>query len=630
MNPRFLRYYSQELQHLREMGGEFARDYPKIAGRLGLEGFDCADPYVERLLEGFSFLTARVQMKLDAEFPRFTQHLSELVYPHFLAPTPSMAVVQLNPDLSNPSLKQGFVVPRGSAMRSVLGKGDTTACEYRSGHDVTLWPIELVEARFFTHSGVQAGVDMQLPPSVKAGIRLRLRTSGGLPFRELPLDKLALNLRGGDELPVKIYEKILASVEGVLVQPSSAPGRPPVAHWHALLPKTAVQPLGFDEEQSLLPSGKRTFQGYRLLQEYFAFPQRFLFVELSGLQAGLARCPQDELEIVILLNRGDAQLEQMLDHSNFALHCTPVVNLFQRRADRINVSGEQLEYHVLVDRTRPMDYEVYQIEEVTGYGTGPNAEQAFHAFYTAKDIGSLHQDQAFYQIRREQRTISQRQRRVGPRSSYIGSEMFISIVDALEAPHRSDLRQLGLKVLCTNRDLPLSMPLGVGKTDFILDSGAPLTSVRCIAGPSQPHASFAEGNVTWRLLNHLSLNYLSLVDTDPQQGATALRELLSLYCQAGDLNAQRQIEGVRSITASSITRRMPSPGPITFGRGLQVTLTLDDAAFEGTGSFLLGAVLSQFFAQYVSINSFTETVVRTLARGEIMRWPAKGGVCAIL
>jgi len=630
MNPRFLRYYSQELQHLREMGGEFARDYPKIAGRLGLEGFDCADPYVERLLEGFSFLTARVQMKLDAEFPRFTQHLSELVYPHFLAPTPSMAVVQLNPDLSNPSLKQGFLVPRGSAMRSVLGKGDTTACEYRSGHDVTLWPIELVEARFFTHSGVQAGVDMQLPPAVKAGIRLRLRTSGGLPFRELPLDKLALNLRGGDELPVKIYEKILASVEGVLVQPSSAPGRPPAAHWHALLPKTAVQPLGFDEEQSLLPSGKRTFQGYRLLQEYFAFPQRFLFVELSGLQAGLARCAQDELEIVILLNRGDAQLEQMLDQSNFVLHCTPVVNLFQRRADRINVSGEQLEYHVLVDRTRPMDYEVYQIEEVTGYGTGPNAEQAFHAFYTAKDIGSLHQDQAFYQIRREQRTISQRQRRVGPRSSYIGSEMFISIVDALEAPHRSDLRQLGLKVLCTNRDLPLSMPLGVGKTDFILDSGAPLTSVRCIAGPSQPHASFAEGNVTWRLLNHLSLNYLSLVDTDPQQGATALRELLSLYCQAGDLNAQRQIEGVRSITAGSITRRMPSPGPITFGRGLQVTLTLDDAAFEGTGAFLLGAVLSQFFAQYVSINSFTETVVRTLARGEIMRWPAKGGACAIL
>ncbi|MES2259285.1 MAG: type VI secretion system baseplate subunit TssF [Pseudomonadota bacterium] len=625
MNPRFLRYYSQELQHLREVGGEFAREYPKIAGRLGLEGFDCADPYVERLLEGFSFLAARVQMKVDAEFPRFTQHLSELVYPHFLAPTPSMAVVQLQPDLSNPSLKQGYKVPRGSVMRSVLGKGDNTACEYRTAHDVTLWPVELVEAKFFTHSGTQAGVDVQLPASVKAGIRLRLRTSGGVPFRALPLDRLCLNLRGGDELPVRIYEKILGSVEGVLVLPTSRP-----ATWHTLLPKTAVVPLGFSEEEALLPSGKRTFQGYRLLQEYFAFPQRYQFVELRGLQAAMARCDETEIEVVILLNRGDALLEQMLDASNFALHCTPAVNLFQRRADRINVSGDQIEYHVLVDRTRPMDYEVYQIDEVTGYGTGPNAEQTFRSFYTAKDIGGLHQDKAFYHIRREPRLISQRQRRVGPRSSYIGSETFISIVDAAEAPYRSDLRQLGLSVWCTNRDLPLSMPIGVGKTDFILDSGAPVTAVRCLAGPSQPFPSFAEGAVAWRLLNHLSLNYLSLVDSDPQQGAVALREMLSLYCHAGDLNAQRQIEGVQTISSSTITRRMPSPGPITFGRGLQITVTLDDAAFEGTGAFLLGGVLAQFFAQYVSINSFTETVVRTVARGEIMRWPAKGGICAIL
>jgi type VI secretion system protein ImpG len=625
MNPRFLRYYSQELQHLREVGGEFAREYPKIAGRLGLEGFECADPYVERLLEGFSFLAARVQMKIDSEFPRFTQHLSELVYPHFLAPTPSMAVVQLQPDLSNPALKQGYVVPRGTAMRSVLGKGDSTACEYCTAHAVTMWPVELVEAKFFTHSGAQAGIDLQLPVAVKAGIRLRLRTAGGVPFSELALDRLCLNLRGSDEMPVRIYEKILGAVEGVLVLPASRP-----AGWHTLLPKTAVAPLGFDEDEALLPSGARTFQGYRLLQEYFAFPQRYQFVELRGLRQAAARCTGTELEIVILLNRGDAQLEQMLDASNFALNCTPAVNLFRRRADRINVAPEQFEYHVLVDRTRPMDFEVYQIEEVTGYGTGPNSEQAFRSFYTARDIGSLHQAKAFYQIRREQRMISQRQRRVGPRSSYIGSETFISIVDAAEAPYSSDLRQLGLSVWCTNRDLPLSMPIGVGKTDFILDSGAPVTAVRCLAGPSQPYPSFAEGSVAWRLLNHLSLNYLSLIDSDPQQGAVALREMLSLYCHAGDLNGQRQVEGVRSISSSPVTRRMPSPGPITFGRGLQITVTLDDAAFEGTGAFLLGAVLSQFFAQYVSVNSFTETVVRTVARGEIMRWPAMGGACAIL
>jgi type VI secretion system protein ImpG len=624
MNPRFLRYYSQELQHLREVGGEFAAAYPKIAGRLGLDGFDCSDPYVERLLEGFSFLSARVQMKIDAEFPRFTQHLSELVYPHFLAPTPSMAILQLQPDLTNPSLKSGFVVPRGSALRSILGKDDVTACEYRTAHDVTMWPVELTEAKFFTYSGAQAGFDLQLPPSVKAGIRLRMRTKGGLAFKELPLNQLCLNIRGADETPVRIYEKLLGCVEGVLVVP---PGQPT---WHTLLPKSSINTVGFHENQSLLPSGKRAFQGYRLLQEYFAFSQRYLFVELSNLRSGLQHCNDEEVDIIVLLNRVDAQLEQALDSSNFALNCTPVVNLFPRRADRINVSDEKIEYHVLADRTRPMDFEIYQIESVTGFGTGSESEQTFHSFYTAKDIGSLHQDKAFYQIRREQRTISQRQRRLGPRSSYIGSEVYISIVDAAEAPYSSDLRQLGLSVLCTNRDLPLSMPIGVGKTDFILDAEGPVAAVRCISGPSQPFPSFAEGSVAWRLLNHLSLNYLSLVDNDPEQGAVALREMLSLYCPAGDANAQRQIEGVRSIGTTSITRRIPTPGPIAFGRGLQITVTLDDAAFEGSGAFLLGAVLSEFFAQYVSINSFTETVIKTLARGEIMRWPAKGGVCAIL
>jgi type VI secretion system protein ImpG len=618
MNPRLLRYYSQELQHLREVGGEFAREYPKIAGRLGLEGFECADPYVERLLEGFSFLAARVQMKLDAEFPRFTQHLSELVYPHFLAPTPSMAVVQLQPDLSNPALKQGFLVPRGSVMRSVLGKGDSTPCEYRTAHDVTMWPLALQEARFFT----QAALDLQLPPAVKAGIRLKLRTTGGVPFAALPLDSLDLHVRGSDEMPVRIMEKILGSIEGVLV--SGPDGR------QTLLPKAAVSQRGFAEEEALLPSGRRTFQGYRLLQEYFAFPQRFLFVRIAGLRQALARCGGEEADIVLLLNKGDSQLEQVLDASNFALNCTPAINLFQRRADRINISGEQFEYHVLVDRTRPMDFEVFQVDEVTGYGSGPNAEQVFRPFYTARDIGSLHQEKAFYHLRREPRVVSQRQRRVGPRSSYIGSEAFISIVDANEAPYSEDLRQLGLTVWCTNRDLPLAMPLGVGKTDFILDSGAPVTAVRCVAGPSQPHASFAEGAVAWRLLNHLSLNYLSLTDSDPRQGAVALREMLSLYCHPGDMSGQRQVEGVQSIATSAVTRRMPSPGSIAFARGLQLTVTLDDAAFEGTGAFLLGGVLAHFFAQYVSINSFTETVVRTVSRGEIMRWPAREGVCAIL
>ncbi|WP_322401726.1 type VI secretion system baseplate subunit TssF [Massilia luteola] len=625
-NPRLLRYYSQELQHLREMGGEFAVQYPKIAGRLGLEGFECADPYVERLLEGFAFMAARVQMKIDAEFPRFTQHLSELVYPHFLAPTPSMAIVQLQPDLGNPALNVGYRIARGAAMRSVLGKDDATACEYRTAHDLTLWPIELVEAKFFTHGGAIAGVEARLPANVKAGLRLRLRTTNGAPFSKLALDRLTLHLRGSDEMPGQIYEKLLSAAVGVLVLPGSRP-----AGKHTLMPKTALRARGFAEDDALLPSGQRSFQGYRLLQEYFAFAQRFLFVELTGLKAAVAACAEQELEIVVLLSRGDARLEQALDHSNFALNCTPVVNLFQRRADRINLSGDQFEYHILPDRTRPMDFEVHQVESVTGYGTGTDAEQEFHPLYSARDLGAASlSSQAFYQIRREPRLLSQRQRQRGPRSSYIGSETFITLVDAQEAPYRHNLRQLGLVVWCTNRDLPLAMPLGVGKTDFILEQGGPVQAVRVLGGPSQPFPSFAEGGVAWRLINQLSLNYLSLADTDPDQGARALRELLALYCHPLDLTSQRQVEGVRSVSSQPITRRMPAPGAITFGRGLEITVTMDDGAFEGAGAFVLGGVLSHFFAQYVSINSFTETVIRTVGRGEIMRWTAAEGACAIL
>lgn len=625
MNPELLKYYSQELQHLREVGGEFAQEFPKIAARLGLEGFECADPYVERLLEGFSFLAARVQVRLDAEFPRFTQHLAELVYPHYLAPTPSMAVVQIQPDLSNPNLAADVRVPRGSALRSALDKAGTTRCEYRTAHELKLSPLEIVEARMFTHGGALAGADITLPAGVKAGLRLRLRATGGLRMDQIDLDRLVLYLRGTDAMPTRLYERLLGSVAGISVLPAARP-----ATWHVPLPATALQPVGFSEDEALLPISKQSFSGYRLLQEYFAFPQRFLFIGIDGLQRGFKRCAATEIEIIVWLKRVDTVLEQTVDASNFALHCTPAINLFARRTDRIPLSDEQFEYHVIADRTRPMDFEIYGIEEVTGYRAGAAGEQRFEPFYRARDLGTTYQAGAYFQIRREKRLRSARQREHGPRTGYLGSETFIALVDTANAPYHGDLRQLGLSVLCTNRDLPLMMPVGAGPADFTLDVEAPVETVRCVAGPTRPLPSFAEGAVSWRLLSHLSLNYTSLLDSNPQEGARALRELLGLYCPADDAAAQRQIEGLRSVDSRAVTRRIPASGPIVFGRGIEVTLTLDDAAFEGAGAFVLGAVLAQFFSQYVSINSFTETVVKTLARGELVRWPARTGRCRTL
>lgn len=625
MNAKLLRYYERELAHLREVGGEFARDYPKVAGRLGLETYACADPYVERLLEGFSFLAARVQLKIDAEFPRFTNHLLELVYPQYLAPTPSMAVVQLQPDMSEGSLAAGFKVPRDTALHSQLGKGDQTACEFRTAHDVTLWPVELVQARYFACGAHVAGIDLSRLGGVKAALRLRLRVGAGLTFSDLALDRLPLHIRGGEAMPSRILEQLLAQAAGVLVMPVQEH-----VDWHQFLPKSAIRSVGYSDSEALLPSGPRSFQGYRLLQEYFAMPQRFMFAEVAGLANSVSRCTAEQLDVIVLFKKLDPVLEQSLSAANFGLYCTPAINLFPMRTERVHLSDQQSEYHVIPDRTRPMDYEIYQIESVTGYGSGAEASQTFESFYRANDLHARTPPNAFYQLRRDARVLSEQQRRQGPRSSYIGSELFLSLVDAQEAPHRSDLRQLGIDTLCSNRDLVLSMPVGSGRTDFTVESGAPVQSVRCVAGPTVPAPSFAEGETAWRLVSHLSLNYLSLLDQDREQGATALRDLLRLYCRVDDEAAHKQIEGLRSVTADSIVRRLPLPGPITYGRGLQVCVTLDESAFEGAGVFVLGSVLEQFFAKYVSLNSFTETVIKSTARGVIMQWPARVGRCEIL
>lgn len=624
MDPRFLKYYNQELQHVREMGSEFAAEFPKIAGRLGMDGIDCADPYVERLLEGFAFMAARVQLKLDAEFPRFTQHLFELIYPHYLSPTPSMAVVQFNPDLNEGGLAAGFKVARGAALHGNLVKGEQTSCTYTTAHDLTLWPIEITEARYFSGASALGNLGVSDLRGVKAGIRLRLRTTAGIAFDELSIDNLPLYIRGADELPNKIYEQLLANSMGAVVRPVG--GKDP---WIEKLPKSGIRPLGFSNDEALLPYTRKSFHGYRLLQEYFAFPERYLFVELSGLQKAVRRCSGTEIEIIILLDRQRSDIENSVDTSSFALYCTPIINLFDKRADRIHINRGEPSFHVLPDRTRPMDFEVYSVYEVRGHGTTDDQDVEFRPFYSSRDIGSHHERMAYFTIQREPRALSSRQRRSGSRSSYVGSEVFISIVDSENAPYSSDLKQLSMRTLCTNRDLPLQLVLGKGKTDFTLETGAPVNSIRCIAGPTKPRPSVGAGNVAWRLISHLSLNYMSLTDSvdihSGADGAVALRELLSLYADANDAATQRQIEGVKSISSRPVTRRLPTIGPISFGRGLEITLECEDGAFEGSGVYLLGSVLEEFFARYVSMNSFTETVLRTVDRGEVARWPARIG-----
>ena len=385
---------------------------------------------------------------------------------------------------------------------------------------------------------------------------------------------------------------------------------------------TGLRRVGFERDEALLPQVSRTFSAYRLLQEYFTFRQRFLFFELTGLRGAVqASGAQEEAEILIVLRRQEPRLEGRVDQGSFALFCTPAINLFPKRADRIPLNDHSAEFQIIMDRTRPFEFEVFDVTGVSGFSARSNQEQVFRPFYLAKEGGG----RAFYTVFRAPRQLSAREREFGRHHAYTGTETFISLVDAQAAPFRPDLQGLGVDTLCTNRHLPLEVAFGQGRTDFNLEIGAPVLSVRCLAGPTAPRPPLVEGANAWQLISHLSLNYLSLLDTPGGEGAAALREILRLYADPQDAHTLKQIEGLRAASTAPVLRRMEGPGPITFARGLEISVLFDETPFEGTGVFVLGGVLSEFFRRYVSLNTFAETVIRSETRREIMRWPGLPG-----
>lgn len=616
MDERLLAYYNGELRHVREMAGEFAREFPKIAGRLGLDRDAkeiCPDPYVERLLEGFAFLAARVHLKLDAEFPRLTQTLLETVYPHYVNPVPSVGVVRFEPDPREAGPEEGFLLDRGTALRS-LG-GDETPCQFRTAHSLRLWPLRIADARYYSRNLIELELPGRL--DAKAALLIRLQTNAGKKFREMRLEDLPLFIRGSDEIPAALYEQIFSRAGHVVIQ--APKGEKP---FREILPATTIKRVGFAEEQALLPTGLRSFSGYRLLKEYFACPQKFLFFCLTQLNGVLAQYDGERLDVIITLRTADAKLDNRVDPNTFALFCTPVINLFSKRLDPVLISDRFSEFNVVAERTRPLDYEIHSLQEVVGVSARTYEQRVFEPFYRARDGNE--QAGAYYTLHRIPRLLTAKEKRSGAVSSYAGSEVFISFVDGSSAPYAGDLSQLNLVAQCTNRHLPIQLPVGTGNTDLQTELFAPVASVRFMAGPTVPIPLMADGEIAWRLISHLSLNYLSLLD-DKKEGAAALRDLLRLYVNPHDAQSLRQVEGVRSARATPVIRRLPGDGPLTFGRGLEIKVTMDEEAFEGSGIFLLGAVLAEFFARYVSINSFTETVIISQRRGEIMRWPHQAG-----
>jgi len=618
MDSRFLDYYNRELAYLHDLGAEFAAAFPKVASHLGMQERTIADPYVERLMEGFAFLAARIHLKIDSEFPRFSQRLLEVVFPNYLAPTPSMAIVQI-PLEAGGSAKSGSGVarlPRGTVLKSGPIPNIATKCTFVTGQELEAWPLDIQEAT----AGMPAG-DLQVGrrfgnKEIKGEIRLRLKYQMPVTTKRLHPDRLVFFLAAADPLATQIYEAVIGHRLGVMISS-------PAAKERFFLPATAVRGEGFDTDQALLPTDPRVFQGYRLLHEYFAFPQRFFFFSINELEKGLAQLDQDVFELTVLLDRDVGTLASTVDKKCFELNCVPVVNLFERSGNRLLVSHAGTEHHVVVDRTRPLDYEVFRVDAVEGFDRGNNPVTRFVPFYrhVGSDSGGC---EAYFTTRRESRRLSDSSIRDGARSSYAGSEVFLSLVDGREAPWPQQLDQLAVSMLLTNRDLPLLIPTNNAR-DLAVETDLPMSWGRIIKGPSRPRFSVAEREMTWRLISHLSLNYLAMRDMDPQSGAVAMRELLSLYALLADPAVARHGESVVSVEASSVTRRLPVTGPLVFGRGINIRVTVDEVPFAGSSPYLFGCVLEQFLARHVSMNMFCELSLQSATRGPISTWPPRWG-----
>ncbi|CAI8695760.1 type VI secretion system baseplate subunit TssF [Burkholderia pyrrocinia] len=622
MDPRFLDYYSRELTFMREMSGEFAARHPKIARRLGMDGIEVADPYVERLIEAFCFMSARTQIKLDAEFPRFTQRLLEVVHPNHIAPMPSIAVVKLRPSLRMGNFSKGVKVPRHSVFRSAVPPGEQTACEFRSGQEVTLWPIEIADARLTTVPPdlPETGHHLRPASTARGALRLRLRTTGDIKFNQLTqLDRLPIYIGGDERIASHLFELIHASSIASVIRAGDAPRGEGY-----VVPKAPVGFEGLRPDQGLLPLTWNTFHGHNLLQEYFASRQRFYFFALNRLAPGFANIDGKEAEIVLLLDRLPDELVTHADTSRFHLFCTPVINLFHKQMDRVEIDRAQPDYHLLPDRTRPLDYEIFSVSRVLGRKAQTSEEIAFNPLYQTvhADLGNHGR---YFSVRREPRMRSIDARKYGTRTSYVGTEVYLSLVDQANAPYSDDIRYLSVDAWVTNRDLPRLIP-SAGQMNLTVSDSVPIEGSSFVHSPSSPRAPYAEGRTAWRLIRQLGFNYMPLAELDRDACGQALRNMLSLFATPGDREQARQIEALVGARYEPVVRRLPNPGLLVYGRGVRCELTVDETGFSGISPYLFGLILEHYVTRHASINVFTETELHSMQRGLIAKWqPRTGG-----
>ncbi|WP_445619169.1 type VI secretion system baseplate subunit TssF [Kushneria sp. Sum13] len=601
-----LPYYEKELSHLRFLGQEFAGRYPKIASRLLLEGDHCEDPHAERMIESFAFLSARVHKKLDDDFPEIVESFLDVLYPHYLRPTPSMSIVEFEPGKQT-SLTGRYHVPRHSLLHS-RPVGDTF-CRFRTCYPVDVWPIAVTDASMkrLERSAFNAHGNEHV-----ARLSLSLESLGSTDFAQMEVDRLRFFLDGEGGLMHTLHELLFNNVARVSLSFTDNGQRREMALDHG-----AITPVGFSAEEGLIDYSSRSFMGYRLLHEYFIFPEKFLFFDLNGMARRLRDRPITALQINISFHQYDqadqlARLEQTLGRHNFRLGCTPIVNLFSQQAEPVRLTHTRHEYPVVPDVRHASSTEIVSIDEVTRVIRSATRDEVTPCLPFFEPRDSDHGKHQSYWIGRRVAAANGRDP---------GTDMRLRIVDRELELLESSSDTLSLRLTCSNRDLPGLMTIGHPQGDFTMEQEQVVQRIRGLRKPTTPvRPPLGKGRI-WRLVSHLSLNHMSLVN----DGREALMELLSLYNYRETSATRKQINGITAVESAPVMTRIGHPRP-SFVRGTGITLTLDESQFTGSGIYLFAMVLDHFFGLYCSLNSFTQLTLRSHQREQrVAQWPPRTG-----
>lgn len=637
MHREFVDLYNRELALFYEHAQEFAQEYPGIADRLGGLTRDRSDPMFAALLQGTAFLAARVQLKIKHEFPEFTNNLIEQLLPGFLAPTPSAMLAKVEPVFGDPALRQGRTIKRGAFLDAVYRERDkNVSCRYTLSSDLAIWPFELTRAEYHATPGPLHALGLE--GDFRAGLRLTLRFRATPRvedevseeaaredptslFAGCPVSTFPIHLVGPEADASLLYEQIFARRSGLHLRHLDSFGDPTFVDMGGV----RIEQVGFGDDETLLPYDPRLFRGFSLLQEYFTFPRKFLGFRLVTGRRELFPVQAREIDLILTFSEPSPRLAAAIDTGMFALYAAPAVNLFPKTTDRVPIGPSQHEYQIVPDRSHPLDFEPHTVLDVYAHYAGHARRERLAPLYASPSDFEAAQSLLHYTIRRLPRRRTANERRFGSTTDYVGTEMFISLSLPQSALDEDRIQELSVRALCSNRHLADQLPVGKGGADFTFAEDTSLIVV-CASGPTRPkepllHRKSEAGQTAWRLINMLSLNHLGLSRPDGQ----ALRDTLALFADLSDPTVERRIRSLRGLSTRPVVRRVKSRLGVGAARGIEVTVSFEEKSFEGSGVYLLGAVLERFLAEYAAMNHFTQTVVTTVERGEIARWPARSG-----